>query len=81
MQPLTIAKNLFKEFDLDDSGSIGFDEFKIMMKDIYQEDSEKVDETILREFHKVDQDHSGQLSVNGNRVFESFEFRVVNLFI
>ena len=65
LQPITIAKNLFREFDQDDSGSIGFDEFKMMMKDLYQEDSESVNEIILKEFHKVDQDHSGQISVNG----------------
>ena len=66
LSPLTVAKNLFKEFDIDNSGTIGVEEFGMMMRDFYTMDHEKnVEFKIKQEFARVDVDGSGQITIDG----------------
>lgn len=65
LSPITVAKNLFKEFDYDESGTIGIDEFGKMMRDIYALETGNVEFRIKQEFSRVDTDGSGQISIAG----------------
>lgn len=65
LSPVTVAKNLFKEFDYDDSGTIGIEEFGKMMRDIYAQETDNVEFRIKQEFARVDTDGSGQISIAG----------------
>ena len=62
LDPTTIAKNLFLEFDDDNDGFIVYEEFKDMMEDIYEN---TIEENIREEFNKVDGDRSGRITLKG----------------
>jgi Ca2+-binding EF-hand superfamily protein len=63
LQPETIAKNLFYEFDIDNDGHIGYDEFKDMMADLYSDHIKNIDQKIRKEFRSVDENDSGRISL------------------
>lgn len=65
LSPKTIAKNLFKEYDVDGDGFIGYEEFRVMMKDIYtNEQFTNVENKIRHEFDYADADSSGQITLD-----------------
>ncbi len=63
MQPETIAKNLFYEFDIDSDGHISYNEFREMMNDLYSNDINEVEVKIKQDFKNVDINGSGKISI------------------
>jgi Ca2+-binding EF-hand superfamily protein len=61
---ITIAKNMFYDYDKDKDGYISFEEFKQMAKYFFVETDE---EKLKKDFERIDLNSDGKLSIEGLR--------------
>jgi Ca2+-binding EF-hand superfamily protein len=59
---ITIAKNMFYDYDKDKDGYISFEEFKQMAKYFFVETDE---EKLKKDFERIDLNSDGKLSIEG----------------
>ena len=73
MSTKTVAKNLFLDYDADNSGYVSFCEFKSMMEEFIEKKTPETDMKIREEFSTYDTDDNNRLTVEGN--FNFIQFR------